>query len=243
MNTTQGIVLRSIKYGESSLVSTIFTAVYGVQTYMVQGVRTSKSNRSKAGLLQPGMMLDMVIYHQPAKNMQHMREFQAAYIYRSVFEDIIKNSVALFSVEVLLRLLPDSAPQPELFDFAMEYFKLLDTTPQQYVGNFPLYFIINCSRQLGYELKGAYSAITPHLNLQDGSYTAHPPALPPYMADEDCRALSDLIATSNYDTLEHMALASATRTRLTEWYIAFLQRHTQHMGNIKSLPVLKAILH
>lgn len=243
MDNTQGIVLRSVKYGESSLVCTIFTSLYGVQTYMVKGVRSSKASRNRAGLLQPGTMLDMVIYHQSAKNMQHIKEYQPAYIYTTLLEDIVKNSVALFSVEVLLRLLPEAAPQPDLFDFAYQYFVTLDKTPRQQVGNFPLYFIINCSRELGYEIKGSYSADTPHLNLQEGGYTHHLPSIPPYMADEDCRMLSTLIATGNYDTLEHTEMGSAMRMRLTEWYIAFLQRHTQHMSNIRSLQVLQAILH
>jgi hypothetical protein len=38
-------------------------------------------------------------------------------------------------------------------------------------------------------------------------------------------------------------MSAAMRMRLTEWYIAFLQRHTQHMSNIRSLQVLQAILH
>lgn len=243
MDSTRGIVLRSVKYGESSLVSTIFTEVHGVQTFMVQGVRTAKAARNRAGLLQPGMLLDMIIYYQPGKAMQRIREFQPSYIYTSVTEDIIKNSVALFSVEVLLRLLPDSAPQEDLFEFVYEFFTTLDKTPQSLAGNFPLYFIINCSRQLGYEIKGAYSADTPYLDLQEGSYTPHPPAVAPFMADEDCRILSVLMQTSNYNSLEHTAMNAAMRIRLTEWYIAFLQRHTQHMGNIKSLQVLQTILH
>lgn len=243
MDSTRGIVLRSVKYGESSLVSTIFTEVHGVQTFMVQGVRTTKAARNRAGLLQPCMLLDMIIYYQPGKAMQRIKEFQPAYIYTSVTEDIIKNSAALFSVEVLLRLLPDSAPQEDLFAFAYEFFTTLDKTPQSLAGNFPLYFIINCSRQLGYEIKGEYSADTPYLDLQEGGYTPHPPAVAPFMSDDDCRILTTLMQTSNYNSLEHTAMNAAMRMRLTEWYIAFLQRHTQHMGNIKSLQVLQTILH
>ena len=50
---TKGIVLRSIKYGETSLVVTIFTEMFGIQTYMVNGVRTSKKSAAKANLFQP----------------------------------------------------------------------------------------------------------------------------------------------------------------------------------------------
>ena len=38
---TKGIVMRAVKYGETSLVVTIFTELFGMQTYMVNGVRIS----------------------------------------------------------------------------------------------------------------------------------------------------------------------------------------------------------
>src|SRR4051812_44832359 len=114
LQKTNGIVLRSVKYGDTSLVTTIFTAVSGVQTYMVKGVRTSKAGKNRAGSFQPGVLLEMVVYQQPHKNIQHIREFQAAYLYNSLHENVIKNSIGLFSAEVLLRLLPEHAPLPVL---------------------------------------------------------------------------------------------------------------------------------
>ena len=243
LHKTNGIVLRSIKYGDSSLVTTIFTSVYGVQTYMVQGVRSSKMRQNRAGSFQPGTLLELVVYQQPQKNMQRIREFQAAYIYKSLQEDVIKNSILLFSVEVLLRLLPEQAPLPVLFDLAYEYFVALDIALQNRVGNFPLYFIINCSRILGYELKGNYSAETPHLNMQEGGFTEHTPSAMPMTNDEDARKLGLLLYADNFEKLTTIELSSQTRLRLIDWYVTFLQTHTQHMGNIRSLSVLRAILH
>lgn len=39
---TKGIVLRTVKYGETSLVVSIYTEMFGLQQYMVNGVRTNK---------------------------------------------------------------------------------------------------------------------------------------------------------------------------------------------------------
>jgi DNA repair protein RecO (recombination protein O) len=141
-------------------------------------------------------------------------------------------------------LLPEHAPQPELFDFAYNYFTVLDSSERQAVGNFPLYFIISCGNMLGYELKGDYSPDTPHLNLQEGAFTESPPAAVPFMADSDAIALSGLLkAAGNIEHFIAVEMNAAMRSRLLEWYIAFLQQHSQHMGNIKSLSVLHAILH
>ena len=243
LQNTQGIVLRSIKYGETSLVSTIFTRLNGVQTYMVQGVRTSKLKHNKAALLQPATLLELVSYQQQQKNLQRLKEFQLAYIYVSLQEEVVKNSVALFSVELLLRLLPEQAPLPELFDFVFEYFTALDKMKTDEVSNFPLYFIIAISRYLGYELKGEYSEQTPYLNLQEGGFSEHLPIIKPFVESEDANALSQLMNVEDFSALNQVAMSSARRFRLLEWYIEFLHRYTQHLSQIKSLPVLQAILH
>lgn len=243
LHYTTGIVLRAVKYGDTSLVCTIFTGIYGVQTYMVQGVRSSKTKNNKAGLLQPATLLDMVVYHKPNTQLQRIREFQFAHIYKTLQEDIVKNSIALFSVELLLRLLPENAPLPELFDFALDYFKKLDEMQGEAIANFPLYFVIQCSHLLGYDIKGSYSKDTPHLDLHEGGYTQHSPVMPPFVNDEDSKALSKLLQVKDLTGLIHAEMNAAMRFRLLDWYVAFLQRHSQHMGNIRSLHVLQAILH
>src|SRR5471030_912859 len=39
--STKGIVLRTVKYGETSVIAAIFTEVFGIQSYIVNGVRTA----------------------------------------------------------------------------------------------------------------------------------------------------------------------------------------------------------
>lgn len=243
LQNTRGIALRAVKYGDTSIIATIFTELYGVQSYMVQGVRSSKAKNNKAALLQPATLLDMVVYHKPNTKLQRIKEYQYAYIYTSLQEEIIKNSVALFSAEVLLRILPEEALMPELFQFAFQYFQQLDTMPASSVANFPLYFLVQCSRILGYEINGTYSSETPYLHMQDGAYTATPPKMDTYLHDEDAKALSNILNIEDATLLKMIALNSETRNRLIDWYIEFMHSHTQHMGNIKSLTVLRAILH
>src|SRR6476661_3747757 len=105
LQTTRGITLRSVKYGETSLICSIFTETYGIQSYHLKGVRAVKARSNRAGLLQPATLLDLVVDHRPQKNLQHVREFHPAYIYCSLQEEVVKNSIALFSVELLLKLL------------------------------------------------------------------------------------------------------------------------------------------
>ena len=243
LQSTQGIVLRPVKYGETSLVCTIFTRLYGVQAYLVQGIRTAagKGKGSRAGLLQPASLLDMVVYHKPG-GVQRMKEFAPAHLYTTLQESVIKNSVALFSAELLLRLLPEAAPAPELFDFCLDYFKQTDVLPDGALANFPLFFLVQCSRYLGYEITGAYTAETPYLNLQEGGFTRDPPLVSPPVTEDDARALASLFRARSLAEVPHTELNGAARQRLMEWYLQFLRRHTEHMGVIRSLAVLQAVL-
>ncbi len=243
--TTQSIVLRSIRYGETSLISTQFTRSSGVQAYMVQGIRSpsAKGRSSRAGLLQPATLLDITAYHKPQGNLQRLKEFSPALIYNSIHQEVIKNSIALFSVELLLRLLPEAAPAPELFDFSMEYFHQLDLQAPESVANYPLFFVLECSRNLGYELAGVWSEETPYLNLAEGGYTANPPKDGTPVTSSDAHALALLAQARQFDQLSRIQMNSGMRQRLLEWFLEFLHRHTDHMQALKSLAVLQTVLH
>ena len=243
LHNTRGIVLRATRYGETSLICTIFTELYGVQSYMVQGVRSAKAKGNKAGMLQPSTMLELTVYHNPQKNLQRIRELSPAYIYQSLHEDVIKNSIALFSVELLLKLLPEHAIASELFELSFDYMMQLDLMPVHETANFPLWFIIQCSRILGYTIHGSYGSDSPHLNLREGAFTRYPPAMSPFVNDEDAMALDKILKVNEPASLKDVPMNAAMRYRLLDWYIEFLHQHTQHLGSIRSLAVLRAILH
>lgn len=243
LQQTKGIVLRAIKYGETSLVCTIFTATFGVQTYLVQGVRVSAPKRpSRAGLLQPASLLDLVVYYKPGKGLNRIREFSPFHLYRHVPESVLKNSIALFSAELLLRLLPEDAAIPELFDFSLGYFTALDQLPEHAVANFPVYFTLQCSAILGYQPGGNYSGYTPYLSLTEGRFVEEPPATYSGISQEDTAALAALMDVQQLSDLEEVEMNGDTRQRLLDWYLSYLQRHTDHMKPVKSLAVLGTVL-
>ncbi len=240
---TTGIVLRSVKYGETSLILSIFTEVAGLQSYMVKGVRSDKSKTKRAGLLQVGSLLDIVAEHKPQRQLQHIREFQPAYIYQSIQEEIIKNSIAVFSVELLSRFLPQEEIMEDLFQFVYTYFLALDVGALNQVGNFPVYFIIQCGRHFGYNLSGTYTAETPYLNAAEGGFSAVQPASSSVLTSGDMMGLAQLLNIDQISETAGIALNAASRNRILDWYIQFLQYHTQHLSNLRSLEILRTILH
>ena len=144
---------------------------------------------------------------------------------------------------MLLRVLPEHAPVPSLYDFVQEHFISMDKLPAADVANFPLYFIIHCGRELGFDLKGGYSNETPYLDLQEGGFTNNMPTITPFLSTEDAEQMARLLDVRDYNGLKTIELNSNVRLRLIDWYITFLQRHTQHMASVRSLSILRTILH
>jgi DNA repair protein RecO (recombination protein O) len=183
------------------------------------------------------------VYHKSQQNLQRIREFQPSFLYTTLQEDVVKNCIALFSTELLLRLLPENAPAEDLFAFSYDYFTHLDKSSTQQVANFPVFFVIQCGRLMGYEVRGGYSMETPHANLHEGMFTTSPPPFSPFLNDEDAQILSTLLGVNDIAGAKQMEINGAVRVRLLEWYIEFLQRHAQHVGHIKSLGILQSVLH
>ncbi len=239
---TKGIVLRAVKYGETSLVVTIFTELFGVQSYMVNGVRSSKKSSAKANLFQPGAILDLVVYHHEQKNMQRIREFSWATLYQNVLGDVIKNSIALYMVEMLHKCLKQPEENTELFYFCEDVLLQLDKAGGQVTANIPLYFALHLSHFFGFRINDDYSPHRNILDLQEGNFTAEQPFHLHFIAGEDALLTSQLLKTMQPSELSHFHLHHEVRRRLLHSYHRYYQLHIQDFGDMKTLAVLQDVL-
>ncbi len=152
---TKGIILRTVKYGETSLVVTVFTELFGVQTYMVNGIRTTKKSGAKAAMYQPAAMLDMEVYHNDQRSMHRIREAGWAFLYQNVLSDVVKNSVAMYMMELLCKTLKQPEQNADLFYFCEDALQQLDVAPPHIAANFPLYFALHLANFFGFRINDA----------------------------------------------------------------------------------------
>ncbi|MBR4176526.1 MAG: recombination protein O N-terminal domain-containing protein, partial [Bacteroidales bacterium] len=73
--TTQGLVLHTTKYGETSIIAKVFTRELGLCSYIIKGIRSS-SGRTKQNLMQPLSHLEMTVYNNPKKQLQYIKEMR-----------------------------------------------------------------------------------------------------------------------------------------------------------------------
>ena len=65
---TEGIVFRTIKYSETSVIAGIYTEQFGLQSYIINSVRGKGKSNSKSSALAPLSVLNMEVYKKENKN-------------------------------------------------------------------------------------------------------------------------------------------------------------------------------
>jgi DNA repair protein RecO (recombination protein O) len=232
-----------VKYGETSVIVTIFTELFGIQSYIVNGVRTSsKKGSGRANLFQPGAILDLTAYHNELHHLQRLREFKWSYLYQHIFFDVVKNSVALFMVELLSKTLKQPEANPDLFYFAEDAFIHLDKADDQVAGNFPLYFALHLASFYGFRFSDRYTDQTTYLDLQEGEFVHEHPVHPHFLSNPYSYITSQLLKVMQPHELSQIKLNQEARRILLQAYQAYYALHFADFGVMKTLPVLQEVL-
>jgi DNA repair protein RecO (recombination protein O) len=219
LHKTRGVVFRFTRYGDTSIIVTIFTEAFGLQTYIVNGVR-SKTARSKIALYQPLTLLDLVVYHKENASILRIKEVKCFYPFQHIGPDMRKTCVALFIDEVVNKTIKEESHAQELCTFLIDSLITLDTAEQP--ENFHLVFLVQLSRLLG------FGAHTP-ADIWGGVSPD---------AQIDAR-LHELLRATPQTPLD---LSGPERQELLYLLLRFFAAHIEALGELKSVAVLREVL-
>ncbi|RPD48184.1 DNA repair protein RecO [Paracnuella aquatica] len=240
---TKGIVLRSVKFGETSLVVNIYTELFGLQSYLVNGVRTANRRGSaKAAFFQPASLLELVVYHNDFNNLQRIREFKWAVLYNAILSDVIKNAVAAFMIELLSKCVKEPEANPDLFYFVEDVLLHLDEASPQATANFPLFYALHLAYFFGFRIGDEYSEENSYLDLQEGVFVPVQPRHQFYLHDREAEVTSHILKAQHPSELEDLHLNQEFRRRLLQAYEQYYVLHLPEFGALKSLPVLREMM-
>ena len=150
ISKTRGIVFRYVKYRETSIIATIYTEEYGLQSYIINGIRSAKSKKSIASFA-PLSLLDLVTYQKKNADVQRISDWKRSVILSDLFLDLRKSTMAMFLSEVLFKTVKESDPFPEMFEFIYHSVEWLEHA-EEGLSDFHLQFLAKLSRYLGFGL-------------------------------------------------------------------------------------------
>jgi DNA repair protein RecO (recombination protein O) len=242
MFKTKAIILRTTKYGETSLIVSAFTELFGVQTYMVNGVRSAKKTGLKASLYLPASLVEMEVYHNEKNTMHRIKECNRAFVYTNVLTDIIKNSIAVFMMELLSKLLKQPEQNSDLFYFCEDVLIQLDQAPADVASNLPLFFALHVSHFFGFRIDDNYSEQYCTLDLQEGCFINQLPLHGNYIDGENAAITAELLKVLKPHELAQLKTNHLKRRALLMKYMDFYALHFSEFGSMKTLKVLQEVL-
>ncbi|NIJ55647.1 DNA repair protein RecO [Dyadobacter arcticus] len=229
LHKTRGIALSYIRYRESSIIAKIYTETFGIQTYIVNGVRSSKSRNNRIALFQPLTLLEMVVYHKNKEDTLHrISEIKCYAPFYSIPYEILKSSLALFVTEILTKTLKEEESNEYLFQFIERSVLFLDGAEGDF-ENFHIQFLLELSNYLGFGIETIG-------DLENELNSNHFPQLSDFVEQN----AMDQLLNNGYGISIH--LDRARRIRILEKLIFFYKIHMDSLTEIKSLEVLQEVL-
>jgi DNA repair protein RecO (recombination protein O) len=239
LHKTRGIILKTTLYSESSVVAQIFTDKFGIQSYMINGVKRPKA-KIRMNMLQPLHLVDMVVYHKPNSSIQRISELRPTPVFRTIPYDILKSTIILFLNEVLYKSIRQQNADENIFDYIFNAVLWFDET-ELASANFHLAFLLKLSRFLGFapstETKSDYS----YFDLLEGEFKSLPP-LHPYFIEKNAATLFITLFSSPFEKLAEIKIDNTTRRLLLDKILVYYTLHTSSFGEIKSHQILEEVL-
>lgn len=234
LQKTEGIVLKTLKYSESSVITKIFTREYGLNSFIIPGVRSSR-NKSKGNLFQPLQILELDVYYHPQKSLLKLKEYRPGHIYTNLYTDMVRQSVTIFAIEVLTKCIHENEVNEKLYDYMRAF--LLDTDISSLSKSMmPHVFLLEMSNILGFMpyievpfLERSY------FNLEAGVFEKNPS-----FAQVTLDKLESLLIFDFLDD-QHDNFSKKDRLKVLEILLTYFKFHIPNFKQITSLDIIRQI--
>ncbi|MBN2637223.1 MAG: DNA repair protein RecO [Prolixibacteraceae bacterium] len=236
--STEGIVLHTIKYGESSVIATIYTREFGRQSYLINAAH-GKQSKNKAGMLQPLFLVDIVAYHKQSRELNRVKELKSNQTYQNISFDIAKSTTAIFLAEMLYRSIHEQESYPEMYDFikhSLLYFDLLEVG----AANFHIYFLYRLTEYLGFLPVLKKQGFQNWFDMKKGA-VVHVQPLHPFYVNKDTTENLIRISSLKLHEIDQFKVARKMRDDLLSAIVDYYLIHFDDSREIKSLNVLREV--
>ena len=232
---TEGIVLRTIKYSETSVISKVFTREQGECSFIVYGIRGSR-NKSRGSLFQPLQVLELDVYYRPNKSLFKLKDYRPGHIYSHLYADMLRQSVAIFALEVLSKCIHEQEVNTQLYDYFREFLMSIDTTaqvdplsPQRYLQDLSKILGFSPSIDTNYQER-------PYFNLEAGIFERELNALDLSLNKKDTFLLHEFLRE------ETTSFSKAERLKILDILLTYFKIHIPNFNTLTSLDILRTIL-
>jgi DNA repair protein RecO (recombination protein O) len=235
---TPGLVLRTLKYRDNSLIVDVYTEALGLRSYLVNGVY-QKKGVDQIAYFQPLSLLELVVYEQENKNLQRIKEVKLSRSPLIQPFDITKSGLMLFCAEILRNILKERAGGDPVFPLVCH---LMDSMHHDAINlsTFPQYMLLSLTPALGIQPQGRFDDNSPYLDMREGCFVFQEPAHADFMSPELSALCSRMLSQPDY--FSQMNPPKTLRSIWLKKILRYYEIHLNHFYELKSLPVLSQVM-
>ena len=240
LHTTKGIVIHQFKYGEKSVIAKIYTEKHGLQSYIINGVRSKKSV-NKFAYLQVLSLVEINAYHKENKGLQQLKDIKLDVPFEHIPFNVFKGSIAFFMAEIIYKSIKEEEANSQLFDFLYHSIQVLDVCEKNY-SNFHIYFLTLFAKYLGFPPQHIVSENYDNLyfDLQEGIFSYLKPFHAAFLDKEASSVLLKIIQTQ-YQEMETFVINGKLRTTLLKGVLDYYKIHAINFDTLKTKEVLEEL--
>lgn len=123
----EGIILRSMKMGETSKLLTLFTREHGVLKLIAKGSRSRKSRFGAT--LDVLNVVHIVYYHKESRELQILSAADIVETYQNLSADLVKWGYANACGELIIRAHPAAEATPKLYPILLDSLRAMNEIP------------------------------------------------------------------------------------------------------------------
>lgn len=233
---TNGMVLHSTKYSDTSLIVKIFTEAEGTRSFIVKGAFGKKS-KIRATLFSPLALLNLTYDDSRRGQLTFLRDVASYGQSLNIAFDPVRSSILLFYNELLYKLLFEVGEDAVLYRF-LETEILELTQDSECPPDRPLRFLIRLSVVLGFLPENNYSERDCHFSLEEGRFQSYCIDERSELPQAESLYLSQLMRED-----VGVPAGRALRSSLLRYLIQYYIMHNEHLKGIDSVEILASVLH
>ena len=148
---TEAIVLKRLKFGDTSKIVTLYTKDYGKIKVIAKGIRKPKSRL--AGTLETFFHIHIVFYKKTTTEIYLLSQSEIMHPFLKITKDLNRYAFASGALELLDKLITGEEPNQKIFELIFSTLSFMESCESRSVEKSFLFFALRLADILGYKPK------------------------------------------------------------------------------------------
>lgn len=232
------IVLGVVKHSDRNNVLTAFDDTRGRMAFLIP-TNTSRTARMRNSLLMPLSVVEIEANLLKGRDLHTIKSVAPITLYKSIYFNPIKSSIALFLSEFLNRLLRDAMPDQDMWLFIVHSLQQLDSMNRG-VANFHIYFLFALAEYLGIAPDTTKYENHAYFDMRAGCYTYHRPTHNAYLQGQEA-TLPAILGRMNYRNLHLWQFTREERRSIVKHILDYYEIHMPGLSSLRSIEILRQL--